>query len=246
MGGMTRAGQKQTYLTIKADGRLHQKSAEGEDGAELHKSENPQSGETWESWDIIYKDIIGYITKIWFADGKYGRQLNLEVNWGDGKAIVQMGVKSSYGSAVLKKLPNADLSRELKIAPYPKFTTKEGEEIGAGVTLAQEAPNGDWVKLDGFFWDPESKTQSLHGYPTDAPPKNPKTGKALDKDLKDAYDIKVRKFLQGYLEQNVIPNVKVMSGNKASGPSPADSSGGGEYDQGDGGDEGYQDDDIPF
>jgi hypothetical protein len=69
---------------VYADGQFHQKSKEGAPGAELYTWENEKTGKSGESWDIIYREIEGYISEISVHESEFGKSLNVTIAW-DGR-----------------------------------------------------------------------------------------------------------------------------------------------------------------
>jgi hypothetical protein len=244
MGGPRKTGGQRSYLTIKADGRLHQRSEEGAEGAELYKWVNDKTGASGESWDIIFNEIDGHITGINFYDGDYGKVLNVTVSWDGGEAVVQMQITSNFCDDFLKKLPGVNLDEEVRLRPY-SFKAKDNDKMLRGITVSQMDENGrEWEKLPNHFYNKDTQ-ENLHGYPKPEPLAK---GEKYDKDDWTAYFIKVRKFLIGYAEQQVIPNVKKRAPVGAGvGGGGGPSSDGGQYDDGGGdGDIPADDDQIPF
>lgn len=164
--------ENRTFITILADGLLHQTVEEGTEGGKwrTYKTSDGTEGKKFEK---VYSEIIGKITKINFQEGKYGVQLQLEIT--DGKAVpvvLCMGTNSNYGEDTMKKLPNVDLEKTVKIVPF-SFKDEKGK-AKKGVTIFQKNDKGETIKLANYFYDAEKK-ENINGYPTPKPTKKERT-----------------------------------------------------------------------
>lgn len=176
------------FASVLADGRIHVTVPEGTEGAKVRKYET-SDGKTGEKTELIYKDLIGLITKIEFRDGEFGTQLQVTVSDGEEKPVVlSLSTSSNYGEDMMKKLINVDLEKSVKIAPY-SFKDDKGK-VRKGITISQH--DGDeMVKLGNYFYDPK-KEKNINGYPE---PKFPKGKKTLTKDQWKIYFATAREFL---------------------------------------------------
>ena len=129
-------------------------------------------------------------------ESDYGKTINitLDENADGVSPIVQLNTGTVYGEDFLKKLPNIDLTREVRLAPFA-FTDQEGREVrGISVTQGEE-------KIKNYFYDPEAKTP-INGYPipdgdTDA----------YGKEDWKIYFLQARKFLIAYAQEQVFPKL---------------------------------------
>lgn len=179
------------YVTILSDGRIHEKVAEGTDGAVLRQYET-SSGEKGEKWELIYKKLEGYITKVEFEDGDFGENLLITFKDGETEIILAIGVSGSFGEDLLKKLPAVDFSKRVGISPYA-FENEKGRMV-KGVSVWQESD-----KVLNFFYDFDAKKE-LHGFPV---PEGDTSEYKTD-DWKIHF-IKVRKFLTAYAKEHIVP-----------------------------------------
>lgn len=164
--------ENQTYATVLADGLIHIPVEEGTEGGKwrTYKTSDGTEGKKFEK---VYSEIIGKITKIGFQQGKFGVQLQLTIDEGEeGKTVLCLSTSSNYGEDIMKKLPNVDLEKTVKIVPY-SFKDDKGK-AKKGVTIFQKNEAGESVKLGNYFYDAEKK-ENIHGYPTPKPTKKERT-----------------------------------------------------------------------
>lgn len=175
------------YLSILADGRLHETVPQTREGAVLREYET-SDGKKGEKWELVYSAVKATITGISFQTGEYGEQVQLALTDGEDEITLSQGCATPFGEDILKKLPNVDLTKEVIIRPFA-FEGDDGKTI-RGVEIKQ----GD-KKLSNYFWDAESK-KALHGYPES-------DGNKDDKDDWKIHFLKARKFLVNYVKENV-------------------------------------------
>lgn len=166
-----------TFITILADGKLHQTVPEGTEGAVVRKYEDKEGVEK-EKIELVHDSVSGKITKISFESGDYGKNLQIEL---DGDGIISLGTKTNFGEDLMKKIPAIDLTKEVKLAPY-SFNDDKGKNR-KGVTVYQ-----DGVKIDSFYKSEDNK--AINGMPE---PEG--DTKSFDSDDWSDYFSTVRKFL---------------------------------------------------
>jgi hypothetical protein len=147
-----------TYVSILADGKLHVAAKEGDEGAVKREYET-SDGVKGEKWEHQYADISGMITKVAFFEGKFGTSLNVSIkDENDTEYILSTGASSKFGEDIMKKLPNVDMKKPVKFAPYAFEDEKTGKKR-QGVTVYQ-----DDVKLTNFYYNATTK-KNVNGYP---------------------------------------------------------------------------------
>lgn len=164
--------ENRTFITILADGLLHQNVEEGTEGGKwrTYKTSDGTEGKKFEK---VYSDIIGKITKIGFQEGKFGVQLQLTIDEGDDVvSTLCMSTSSNYGEDCMKRLPNLDLEKTVKIVPF-SFKDDKGK-AKKGVTIFQKNDKGETIKLSNYFYDAEKKI-NINGYPIPKETKKPRT-----------------------------------------------------------------------
>lgn len=180
-------------ISILSDGKFHEKVAADTEGAVLRQYET-SSGEKGEKWELVYKKIEAYITKIDFQDGEYGENLLIWFNDGENALALSVSTSSNFGEDILKKLPALDFSEKVGMQPY-SFTKENGKEA-RGVSVWQKTD-----KVQSFFRDFE-KNEDINGIPQ---PEGD-TSK-YDKDDWRIHFIKVRKFLVAYAKEHIVPKL---------------------------------------
>jgi len=152
-------------------------------------------------YELKYSALFGRIENIFFKDGDFGKSVNivLEPNDDGVNPIIQLGTGTNYGEDFLKKLPNVDLEKPVRLMPYA-FTTEDGKER-RGITITHT--NADTQKftdkVEGFFYDAEAKT-AKNGYPSPMG-----DTKSYDKEDWKIFYLQARKFLIQYTEKNILP-----------------------------------------
>lgn len=194
------------YITILADGKFHETVPAGTDGAILREYETSK-GEKGSKWELVYTKLEATITNLGFRTGDYGDEILITFQEGDDELTLSQGAASNFGEDLLKKLPNVDFSEKLSVSPYSFTDEKNGKQV-RGVTLYQKGE-----KLYNFFYKPSDvegeKGTALHGYPEFEG----------DKDSKDDWKIhflKSRKFLIGYVKENILPKFEGVSTKETS------------------------------
>lgn len=174
----SRQGTQKIFLKI-VDGALRQKSAEGLMGAE--RREWQAGGQSGVSWEIPHVSVTGFIENISFFEGeKDGRRfstLNIELDENeDGRVpVVTASVSTKYAQDIMKKLPNVDFAKEVRIRPF-SFTPEGQEKETAGVEITQADSTGAFLRkvssyfIDTVFKDGKEQYVPVNGYPTRSKP----------------------------------------------------------------------------
>jgi hypothetical protein len=182
---------------------------------------NPKTGEEGVAYERAFKALYGVISDVSFSDNalKDGTVLrSLHIGLGDDEngiaQIISIPVDSRFATDFMKRLPNLDLSKEVRLAPYD-FEPSEGpRHVGISITTKDDADNFS-VKVDNNFFtkveeiDGRKKYTNLHGYP-----------EATEEDAEDwsFYFKKVNKFLVSYTKSNILP--KLANGTDSVSPMP--------------------------
>lgn len=165
------------YLTVLADGKFHQTVPEGTEGAVIREYEDKDEQKKTKT-ELIFDSVSGSISNISFEDGDFGKNLNIEL---DGDGVVSLGTSSSFGEDLMKKLPNINLSKPIKLSPYA--FTAEGKSR-KGITVYQ-----DDEKIESYYFD-KDKGVAVNGIPQ---PQGDTT--KYDSDDWKMHFMTVRKFL---------------------------------------------------
>ncbi len=178
------------YISIKADGRFHEKVEEGREGAILREYEL-RDGTKGSKWELLYKSIDNvFIKSIRFEDSDYGENILTTLSDGENEIVWAESTASNFGSDYMKKLPNLNFSEKVSIKPYA-FEDENGKDR-RGVGVYQHD------KIANFFFDPELK-KNIKGFP------EPENREDMSKDDWKVYFIQVKKFLTNYTKESILP-----------------------------------------
>lgn len=179
-GKLQRSGKP--YLSIVA-GNFSKSVDAGTPGARLRKYEL-KDGTKGEKNEIVYTDWEGRVISIAFDDGKYGKNLNLELE----DAVISINTASRYFQDLACRLCSADLSEPINFHPYD-FEVDGQKKTGVSMTQGEN-------KLQNFFYDGK---ENLHGFPV------PENKDSMDSDDWKGFFVTVKKFLIGKLGELEIP-----------------------------------------
>lgn len=182
------------YVSI-INGTIRERSYEGAEGSVKRDIELKDGTKTFK-WEIIYKDIEGIIEDINIKKGgEYGDNIEITI---DGVTL-SIGVKTNYGTDLMKKLPEIDLTQSVKLVPY-SFTDDNGK-LRKGITVWQNNK-----KIPSYFHIMDGKKmKSIHGFPVPGLTAN---GEKYTKNEWIAFYLRVEDFLIAYTENNIISNIK--------------------------------------
>jgi hypothetical protein len=168
-----------TYLRI-ADGKIVEEVDKNTIGAVSRTTkpsdEHPEGREVWERRDSY---LEGVVTSMWRKEREYKGDINrsLVLRISDVGENCQLEIKEGgrYWSSFMLRLPNMDLTKPIRIAPYD-FTDKEGKRV-IGLNVFQgdvkvapkwdknnpgDLPQGRKVRVNGKdVWDFEERDQYL-------------------------------------------------------------------------------------
>jgi hypothetical protein len=184
------SGTARIFLTV-GFGKIRQKSLENKQRVDANtpNAVMRELANGGQSWALEHDYVSGVIENIFYKEDKqYGN--SFEVVMRDGVELYQISFseESRFCADFLKKLPNVNLSNELKITAYD-FTNQEGKHV-AGVSLEQ-----DGTKITSFYDKKHEKDgkvtwELLHGFPKS------EGVDFKDKDETKIYFIQVKKFLR--------------------------------------------------
>jgi hypothetical protein len=151
-------------------------------------------------YERIVNALFGYIKDVSFADGEFGMQvlIKLDENEEGDNPIIALGTSSREAEDFLRKLPNVDLSKEVRLRPF-NFEGDNNEEVRGMEIMQQDSDDEFTVKITNFFRDKDKK-ENINGYP------NPEGDTAdYSKDDWKIYFLSARKFLINYIKENICP-----------------------------------------
>jgi len=201
----TSSSNKQ-YLSI-VQGSLRQSVPEGTPDAVRREWE--AGGDKGVKHELVFKAITGRITNVYFYDGESnGRKfqnLNIVLDENDQakQPVISVGVGTRYASDIMKKLPEVDFDKEVRIRPYA-FQPDGEDKTVTGVEITQPDRFGKFdkfsPKVDSHFHAkaPDGKTIIKNGFPKPE-------GKTEDYTSDDwnLFYMQVRRFLVNYTKEHV-------------------------------------------
>jgi hypothetical protein len=184
-GSHTETGR--TFLSV-AFGKIRQKHTDTgqrvDENTPLAVRRETQAGK--ESWALEFDFVSGIIQKIFYKESQEYEN-TFEVVIADGPENLQLSFTedSRFWFDFMKKLPNIDLSKEVKITAYD-FVDKD-KKRRVGISIEQGGTKiGSYYEKKGE----DGKWTLLHGFPA-------ADGVDFkDKDETKIYFIKVKKFLK--------------------------------------------------
>lgn len=157
------------FITILG-GKFCQRVPEGTPGA---VSRTNKLGKT--VWEKFYDSFTAKLVNIRTQDGSYGKNWLFDYKDGGEVYHLQLSYSNSFATALLKMLPNVDVTKEMKLSPSVKevdgknksslFINQDGNPIKHAFT--RENPNGmpdlKAVKIKGQdMWDDTERLEFLH------------------------------------------------------------------------------------
>lgn len=176
MSGLHDEKDKKRYLTVLADGKLHERVDEEEEGARV-RTKKDQEGNVEDVvdkegntiYELTYPGITAMIKKISFYEGEYGTSVQVDLeDDDDNQFCLSLSCSSNYGERFMEVLPNIDLNKEVDITPY-SFTPKGKDQKVRGLTVTQDdekLESAFATKEEGEDWEVHIK-----GYPMPDPKK---------------------------------------------------------------------------
>ena len=150
------------FLYVLKDGKLHEKVAEGTEGAvkRVHEADN---GTITEKWELTHNGIEGTISSVSLYESDYGTNVNIEID----EFILSLKASSGYGEAFLEALPNIDLTKPVTLKPYLKkgsgrpslFIQQDDVTIRSAFSAYNEETK-EWSSLVEGYPQPDAKTKT--------------------------------------------------------------------------------------
>lgn len=188
-------------------GMLAVKSDESNPEAKPRTYKDPKTDEEKTVYEVRYKSLSGKIAGIEVdTAGEYGPQLKLTVR-DEEDVVFAVPLDKGWGQKIAEAVPNIKLDEDVYITAYGDFTTPEGTEVKAGVSLKQ---NGEKVPSKFKSYDEKSKSwKTSEGYPeVDQAAIPDKTNKVKYSKFWSDYNYSVMDFLSEYLSKNNTLEVK--------------------------------------
>lgn len=180
--GLTTREAGAIYLSI-AQGNITRKAKKGEEGSVTREYQD-DDGNTKEVHEFQYSGIDGMLTGVSFKDGKFGEECRITIKDVDEVYVLTIKTDDRYFQDFAKKLPNIDLSQEVRLSPFD-FEGDNGKPV-RGINITQ----GE-TKVQSYYYDADKK-KDINGFPSVSKADR----KEFDSDDWKMYFIKVKKFLK--------------------------------------------------
>lgn len=178
--------KSERYISIKADGRFHEKVDKETEGAVLREYEL-QDGTKGSKWELLYKSVDNVkIKNIKFEDSEYGENILITLSDGENEVVWAENTGTNFATDFMRKLPNINLAEPVSIKPY---AFEDGKKRGVSIFQVD--------KVADFFWDGEKKTNGF--------PEWPKSKDEMNKNDWRKYFLDVQIFLTDYTKEKVVP-----------------------------------------
>jgi hypothetical protein len=185
--------EQRTYANIISDGTIRIKCDESDPKA-VKRDYELKDGTKGTKIERVYNELSGIITALAFYEGDYGKILQVTVSDNEEEIVLCMNVSTNFAEDLMKKLPNINLDNIVIFKPYAFEDDKK--KLKKGISIIQ---NGQ--KIKSYFHD--TNNQPINGYPGFT-----KEIKEYDSDDWKIYFLGTRKFLQQYIESNIIPKLQ--------------------------------------
>lgn len=184
---------KQTgnFITILG-GRLCQRVPEGTEGAVQRTN---KVGKV--VFEKFYDSFTGKLIDISIQDGDYGKTWNFVFVDKQDPYTLQLSYSNSFSTALLKMLPNIDLTKEMKISP----STKEV----------------DGVNRSSLFINQDGKAMK-HAYSRENPNGMPDMEQITVKGVLVWDDTKRLEFLEKMVYETIVPKLRAINGQAPIAP----------------------------
>ena len=196
--------EKGTIFSVLADGKFRTEVPEGTEGAVKREYET-SDGTKGSKIELVAGSISGMILDIGIYEGDFGKQLQLGLGEnGTVDTTVFLSCQSPFGEDFMKKLPNIDVTREVKLAPF-SFKDDTNGKFRKGITIYQKEEGKEAVKIADYYHSKvEDKIIAQNGYP-----EVPAEAKNWDSEDWKLYFGGARKFLLEQVKKHALYGKKV-------------------------------------
>lgn len=204
MSTLERAQNDRAFYKI-VDGALRRAVPAGTPGAEERVWQ--AGGKTGTAIELVYKAIFGAIRSVEFYEGEYeGKKFtNFQVSLDaddDGKTpIISIGSGTKYAFDLYHKLPNVDVTAEVRIRPF-SFVPEGEDKAVTGIEIMQRDSAGNFTKsIPSFFFKKDGeKNVPINGFPT----REKEYSEQTDEE-REIYKIKRKGFLISFTKEKTVP-----------------------------------------
>ncbi len=192
------------FISFKPSiGRLAIKSDQSDPEAKPRTYKDSKTNEDVTVYEQRYHYISGKIVGLSVdTTGDYGSQLKIVLRDGSTDYTLPVPLNKSWGTKVAEAIPNVKLDEDVLFTAYGDFTTDDGKEVMAGLSVKQGGErilstfnykNGtEWVRAEGYPAYPE----------TDSIPDKTKNKAKFTKFWQDYY-FSVEEFLIDWFNKNL-------------------------------------------
>lgn len=186
------------YYSI-IDGTFRQKVPKEHPDAVAREWESSDGKTKGTKYERVINTLICKIEGIEFHEGDYGMNVEviLDENADGINPVLSISVGSKEGEDFLKKIPNVDLTKEVKLRPF-NFEGEKGEKV-RGLEIIQFTESGEPIKIKNFFRDEEAK-KNINGLPSPE-----KENIDMTKTDWKIYFLQVNAFLVKYTQDSIVP-----------------------------------------
>jgi hypothetical protein len=192
------------YISFKPSiGRLTIKSEQSNPEAKPRTYKDSKTNEDVTVYEQRFQYISGKIVGLEVdTAGEYGAQLKITIRDDGDDYTFPVALNKSWGTKVAEAVAGAKLDEPLLFTAYGDFTTTEGKEIQAGVSVRQND-----IKLGSHFNEKVGDTWTIkENYPafpdTDKIPDKAKNPAKYTKFWADHY-FTISEFLADWFEKNM-------------------------------------------
>jgi hypothetical protein len=192
------------YISFKPSiGRLAIKSDQSDPEAKPRTYKDSKTNEDVTVYEQRFQFISGKIVGLSVdTTGDYGSQLKIVLRDGETDYTVPVPLNKGWGTKVAEAIPNVKLDEEVLLTAYGDFTTDDGKEVMAGLSVKQ---NGERV-LSAFNYKENDKWVRAEGFPeypsADSIPDKTKNKAKYTKFWADYY-FSVEEFLIDWFTKNL-------------------------------------------
>jgi hypothetical protein len=170
------------YLTIMADGKLHERVDEDTEGAKI-RTKKEKDGTVVEVldkegnqiWELTYPGITATIKGTpKLREGEYGSNINIDLeDEEENQFVLSLKVDSQYGERFMEALPNIDLNEPVEFKGYSfKPKGKDQKVRGLNIYQGDDADDAENKILSAFATkDGDDWEVLIKGYPMPDPKK---------------------------------------------------------------------------
>lgn len=183
----------QYFNVLASDGTFRKVVDQSTEGA-VRRDWKTEDGKSGTKWELKADSIEGVISRLGIYEGEYGKNILIALGDADDEVVISLSSSSNFGEDFMKKLPNIDITKSVKLSPY-SFADEKTGKTKRGISIVQ-----DDVKIESAYSEKNEKTGKWKV--TNGMPDTDGDTAKFDSDDWRAHFIKVRKFLLGKLEKH--------------------------------------------